>query len=208
MRRRCRWSTPTARRSSARPCAKRCSPARPRRWSSAARSPGSPRWSRPCRPTRAATRASAPSFAPTPSAPRPPPPARSTATAFEWIADADSRLGPVLEVVINGRYGWVPFSELTQVTIEAPADLRDMVWAPAQLSLLNGGQTVALVPARYPGTGSAADAALQLSRKTEWLEIGERSVSRPRPAPADDEHGRARPARGARRSSCKPLAAA
>ena len=23
---------------------------------------------------------------------------------FEWIADADSRLGPVLEVVINGRY--------------------------------------------------------------------------------------------------------
>ena len=93
-------------------------------------------------------------------------------TAFEWIADADSRLGPVLEVVINGRYGWAPFSELTQVTIEAPADLRDMVWAPAQLSLLNGGQTVALVPARYPGTAGAADPALQLSRKTEWLEIG------------------------------------
>jgi len=93
-------------------------------------------------------------------------------TEFEWIADADSRLGPVLEVVINGRYGWAPFSELTQVTIEAPADLRDMVWAPVQLSLLNGGQTVALVPARYPGTGGSADAALQLSRKTEWLEIG------------------------------------
>src|SRR5262245_11087520 len=29
---------------------------------------------------------------------------------FEWIADADSRLGPVLEAVINGRYYWVPFS--------------------------------------------------------------------------------------------------
>jgi len=93
-------------------------------------------------------------------------------TEFEWIADADSRLGPVLEVVINGRYGWAPFSELTQVTVEAPADLRDMVWAPAQLSLLNGGQTVALVPSRYPGTATAADPALQLSRKTEWLEIG------------------------------------
>ena len=47
----------------------------------------------------------------------------------------------MLEVVINGRYGWAPFSELTQVTIEAPADLRDMVWAPAQLTLLNGGGT-------------------------------------------------------------------
>ena len=33
---------------------------------------------------------------------------------FEWIADADSRLGPVLEAVINGRYGWVPFAALQQ----------------------------------------------------------------------------------------------
>jgi type VI secretion system protein ImpE len=93
-------------------------------------------------------------------------------TAFDWIADADSRLGPVLEVVINGRYGWAPFGALAKVVIEAPSDLRDMVWAPAQLTLLNGGETVALVPTRYPCSGAAADPALQLSRKTEWLDIG------------------------------------
>ncbi|HEX6841874.1 MAG TPA: type VI secretion system accessory protein TagJ, partial [Stellaceae bacterium] len=28
--------------------------------------------------------------------------------AFEWIADADARLGPMLETIINGRYYWVP----------------------------------------------------------------------------------------------------
>src|SRR5258708_4532340 len=44
---------------------------------------------------------------------------------FSWISDADSRLGPVLEAVINGRYYWVPFSRLTGIQIEAPADLRD-----------------------------------------------------------------------------------
>ena len=33
---------------------------------------------------------------------------------FEWIADADTRLGPVLEAVINGRYYWVPFSASDQ----------------------------------------------------------------------------------------------
>jgi type VI secretion system protein ImpE len=93
-------------------------------------------------------------------------------TAFDWIADADSRLGPVLEVVINGRYGWAPFGALAKIAIEAPADLRDMVWAPAQLSLRNGGETVALVPTRDPGTPASADPALQLSRKTEWVEIG------------------------------------
>ena len=31
---------------------------------------------------------------------------------FEWIADADSRLGPVCEAIINGRYYWLPFSHL------------------------------------------------------------------------------------------------
>ena len=31
---------------------------------------------------------------------------------FEWIADADSRLGPMLEVIINGRYGWLPMASI------------------------------------------------------------------------------------------------
>jgi len=92
--------------------------------------------------------------------------------SFEWIADADSRLGPVLEAVINGRYSWVPFTALAKVIIEAPADLRDLVWAPAQLVFVNGGETVALVPSRYVGSGAEADSSLQMSRKTEWLTIG------------------------------------
>ena len=28
---------------------------------------------------------------------------------FEWLADADSRLGPILEAIIDGKYYWVPF---------------------------------------------------------------------------------------------------
>jgi len=91
--------------------------------------------------------------------------------AFDWIADADSRLGPVLEVVINGRYGWMPFSALTKVSIEAPTDLRDLVWVPAHLVFANGGETVALIPSRYPDSGAQADGALQMSRKTEWLSM-------------------------------------
>ena len=91
---------------------------------------------------------------------------------FDWIADADSRLGPVLEVIINGRYGWAPFSALRQLSIDAPSDLRDMVWTSAHLHLVNGGETVALIPSRYPDSGAQPDGALQLSRKTEWLAIG------------------------------------
>lgn len=90
--------------------------------------------------------------------------------AFEWIADADMRLGPVLEAVINGRYYWVPFARLSQISIDAPADLRDVVWTPAHLMLENGGEAYALIPTRYPGTEKAEDGELLLARKTTWTE--------------------------------------
>jgi type VI secretion system protein ImpE len=92
---------------------------------------------------------------------------------FEWVADADSRLGPVLEVIVNGRYSWVPFASLAKVEFEAPEDLRDMVWTPASLYFPNGGGTVALVPTRYAPMPEGADAALRLARRTEWLDMGE-----------------------------------
>jgi type VI secretion system protein ImpE len=92
--------------------------------------------------------------------------------AFDWIADADSRLGPVLEVIVNGRYGWMPFSALRQIDFEAPSDLRDLVWSPAHLQFVNGGETVALVPVRYAGPAGGGDAALRLARRTDWEPLG------------------------------------
>jgi type VI secretion system protein ImpE len=91
--------------------------------------------------------------------------------SFEWIADADSRLGPVLEAVINGRYYWVPFARLNKIQIEPPEDLRDMVWMPAHLDFENGGESVALIPTRYPGSEHAADGLIALARKTIWDEV-------------------------------------
>ncbi|HZN25613.1 MAG TPA: type VI secretion system accessory protein TagJ, partial [Burkholderiales bacterium] len=92
---------------------------------------------------------------------------------FEWIADADARLGPVIEAVINGRYYWVPFHRVRSIRIEDPADLRDTVWMPAEFRWANGGQVVGLIPTRYEGTAAAADDALRLARRTEWIEQGE-----------------------------------
>lgn len=92
-------------------------------------------------------------------------------TRFEWLADADTRLGPMLEAVINGKYYWVPFERLAQIDLEAPKDLRDAVWMPAELLFSNGGQVVALIPTRYPGTELAAGDAFALSRATDWREV-------------------------------------
>ena len=92
------------------------------------------------------------------------------AQAFEWIADADMRLGPVIEAVINGKYYWVPFARLSAVTIDPPEDLRDAVWMPAQFVFENGGESVGLIPTRYVGTQDSGDGMLALSRRTDWQE--------------------------------------
>jgi type VI secretion system protein ImpE len=90
---------------------------------------------------------------------------------FEWIADGDSRLGPVVELIVNGRYYWVPFHRIAEMKFERPADLRDLVWLPAEIKWANGGDAVGLVPARYPGSEKAADPLLRLARRTEWTEL-------------------------------------
>jgi type VI secretion system protein ImpE len=36
--------------------------------------------------------------------------------------------------------------------------------------LANGGEQVALIPTRYPGTEKATDSKLLMARSTEWLE--------------------------------------
>lgn len=91
---------------------------------------------------------------------------------FAWIADADPRIGPVLEAIVNGKYYWVPVQRLSRIVLDPPADLRDMVWMPATLTFANGGENVALIPSRYPGTEASGDHQLQLARRTEWRDLG------------------------------------
>ena len=67
----------------------------------------------------------------------------------------------------------MPFTRILRLTVEAPRDLRDLVWTPAQFTWTNGGEVVGFIPTRYPGSEAAADGGLKLSRRTEWTEKGE-----------------------------------
>jgi type VI secretion system protein ImpE len=96
--------------------------------------------------------------------------------AFAWIADADSRLGPLCEAVVEGRYYWIPFERIKTLTVDEPADLRDRVWMPVHVLLTNGGEVAALVPTRYPGSESDKDDLIKLARKTTWDEIAPDTV--------------------------------
>ncbi|CAN7209991.1 virulence protein SciE type [Acidovorax sp. LjRoot129] len=95
---------------------------------------------------------------------------------FEWLCDSDSRLGPIFELYTNGCYYWVPFSAVRSIALEKPQDLRDLVWQPAELTLVNESTLQGLVPARYPAHASDDD-SLRLARRTEWTDIGGEHVA-------------------------------
>jgi type VI secretion system protein ImpE len=92
---------------------------------------------------------------------------------FEWLADADPRLGPVLEAVIDGGYFWVPLRHVAEILLEKPGELRDVVWFPASVRWTNGGESACLIPTRYPGSESSPDPGVRLARKTEWMDQGD-----------------------------------
>ncbi len=94
---------------------------------------------------------------------------------FTSIEDADARLGARLEVIAGGRYLWIPFAHLASLTMPAPARLRDLHWAPAQLRT---GPSVAdkelgeiLLPALSVGAWRHADDDIRLGRATDWEDL-------------------------------------
>ena len=89
----------------------------------------------------------------------------------DWIADADSRFGPMLEAFMDGKYYWIPWASVQEIEIEEPTDLRDLVWLPATVTFPGGGQRVFFLPVRYPGSEASADQSILLARKTEWIPL-------------------------------------
>lgn len=92
---------------------------------------------------------------------------------FAWIADADGRLGPMIEAIVDGKFYWIPYCRISTLTVEHPGDLRDLVWTPAYFRWVNGGESVGLIPTRYAASASTDDDRLRLSARTEWVDLGD-----------------------------------
>jgi type VI secretion system protein ImpE len=91
---------------------------------------------------------------------------------FDWLADADQRFGPVIEIIFNGHYHWAPIAAVKNLRSEEPSDLRDLVWQPAEITWVNGGQSMVMLPVRYPLL-AGAEADCLLARSTRWLDQGD-----------------------------------
>jgi len=90
---------------------------------------------------------------------------------FEWIADADSRLGPVCEAIFEGKYQWISYNRIESIRVVAPSSACDLVWLSAGIKLWGQESMPALIPARYPLTEDLTDAHLRCALTT-WEEQG------------------------------------
>lgn len=90
-----------------------------------------------------------------------------------WLADADSRLGPVCELFMDREYHWVPFSQIAVLETQAPEDLRDLFWLPCSVQMRDGQSFSALMPCRYPQDLPADEDDILLCRKTAWRDAGQ-----------------------------------
>ncbi len=106
-------------------------------------------------------------------------------TSFDWIADSDSRLGTVYEIMTAGSYRWLPLDDIATWTISAPTALIDLVWAPCTVTLRDGTLVHGFTPSRYPLPASLPGSdyvagndrdVLHLGCQTVWHETGRTGV--------------------------------
>ena len=94
--------------------------------------------------------------------------ARVNNQEVSWLADGDSRFGPLLEAYVEGRYYWVPFEHVREVRFRQRTHLMDTIWAPVDFEWLNEGKAAGYIPVRYPGSETHSDPLVRLGRKTDW----------------------------------------
>lgn len=91
---------------------------------------------------------------------------------FEYLGDADDRIGDHIEMFIAGSYTWLPTRYIERLEIEPPVNLRDLLWARARLDaspefrVRELGEV--LLPVLSPLSYLSADDAVKLGRVSVW----------------------------------------
>jgi type VI secretion system protein ImpE len=96
---------------------------------------------------------------------------------FLDFRDYNDLVGPVLEVIVQDHYTWLPFEQIRRIEITAPKQLRDLMWAPARIEAADGTIGEVYIPALYSGSSEHADDLVKLGRMTDWKNISENLFS-------------------------------
>jgi type VI secretion system protein ImpE len=96
---------------------------------------------------------------------------RINGQTFADLQDSDDLLAPFLEVFIQNKYTWLPFAQIKHVQIAPPKRLRDLLWAQATLTTLDGPAGEVFIPVLYAGSSAHENDHLRLGRMTDWQSV-------------------------------------
>ncbi len=98
---------------------------------------------------------------------------------FNWICDQDSRFAGNLECFLNGKYYWLPLSQVKELRILAEDGSRsyiDLLYPKAKLVLKTGAELDIILFARYPGDYSPETPELSMNLLTEWKDLNDYNI--------------------------------
>src|SRR5207247_233166 len=93
--------------------------------------------------------------------------------SFSDFCDYNDLTAPVLEAILLNSYLWLPFEQILRIEIEPPKQLRDLLWAKAQVEMVNEMKVSVFLPALYESSHAHIDDQIKLGRKTDWKQISE-----------------------------------
>ncbi len=101
---------------------------------------------------------------------------QADAQPFSDVRDCDDVLAPFLEIMVQRDYVWLPFENIKQIEITAPAKLRDLIWIPAKVELRDGPLGEVYLPCLYSASSDHPDDRVKLGRMTDWNAVSEGCV--------------------------------
>jgi type VI secretion system protein ImpE len=93
-------------------------------------------------------------------------------SAFEDLRDCDDIFGPVLEVIVQDKYTWIPFEQIKRMEVAPPKQLRDLLWATTSIETTDKSMQ-AFLPTLYLNSSSHENDQVRLGRMTDWVSVGE-----------------------------------
>jgi type VI secretion system protein ImpE len=91
---------------------------------------------------------------------------------FEGWRDADDLIGPALEIIVGRHVTWVPVEQIRKLRIEDAQSLRDELYRPATVWLIDGSEREVFIPVLYPGTASHQEEGIRAGAGIDWVERG------------------------------------
>jgi len=92
---------------------------------------------------------------------------------FSDFRDYNDVVGPVLEMIVQDKYTWLPFEQATYIEIPPPKQLRDLMWASARVETTDGTIGEVFLPMLYADSSRHPSDQVKLGRMTDWKDLGE-----------------------------------